>query len=509
MLSARGGQQISLSITGSTYTGCLALSVSVLKPDGSTLGSTGLCSSTGFIDSMTMPVTGTYTVLVNPAGANTGAVTLQINTFTDISGTITIGTPLSVTTTGIGQNARYTFSGTAAQQISLTLSSSTYTGCTALSVSVLKPDGSTLGSTGLCSSSGLISSMTLPVTGTYTVFIDPGGTSTGSVIALISMFGDISGSITIGTPVTVTTTVVGQKARLVFSGTVGQQITLSLTSSTFTGCTALSALVLKPDGSTLGSTGLCSSTGFIDSMTMPSTGAYTVLLTPGGTAVGSVTVQLNTFTDISGTITIGTPLSVTTTGIGQNARYTFSGTTGQQISLSIAGSTYTGCTALSVSVLKPDGSTLGSTGLCSSTGFIDSMTMPVTGTYTVLVNPAGANTGSVTLQINTFTDISGTITIGTPLTATTTGIGQNARYTFSGTTGQKISVSISGSTYTGCTALSVAILKPDGSTLASTGLCSSTGSIAATTLPVTGAYTLLIDPAGANTGSVTAALALN
>ncbi len=60
---------------------------------------------------MTIPVTGTYTVLVDPGGTATGSVTLQLNTFSDISGTITIGTPLTVTTTGIGQNARYTFSG--------------------------------------------------------------------------------------------------------------------------------------------------------------------------------------------------------------------------------------------------------------------------------------------------------------------------------------------------------------------------------------------------------------
>ena len=100
-----------------------------------------------------MPVTGTYTVLVDPGGTATGSVTLQLNTFSDLSGTITIGTPLTVTTTGIGQNARYTFSGTAGQQISLTLTNSTYTGCIALATSILKPDGTTLGSTSICGAS--------------------------------------------------------------------------------------------------------------------------------------------------------------------------------------------------------------------------------------------------------------------------------------------------------------------------------------------------------------------
>jgi hypothetical protein len=174
-------------LTNSTYTGCIALSTSILKPDGTTLGSTGICGATGFIDSMTAPVSGTYTVLVDPGGIATGSVTIQINTFTDISGSITPGTPLNVTTTGIGQNARFTFSGTAAQQATLNLTNSTYTGCIALAGSILKPDGATLGSTSICGASGSFGPVALPSTGTYTVLIDPGGTATGSVTVTLTL----------------------------------------------------------------------------------------------------------------------------------------------------------------------------------------------------------------------------------------------------------------------------------------------------------------------------------
>jgi hypothetical protein len=110
-------------------------------------------------------------------------------------------------------------------------------------------------------------------------------------------------------------------------------------------------------------------------------------------------VLINTFTDISGTITSGTPITVTTTTAGQNARYTFSGTQNQQASVSLSGSTYTGCIALSTSILKPDGSSLGSTSICGSTGSFGPLTLPSTGTYTVLVDPGGASTGSVTVGL--------------------------------------------------------------------------------------------------------------
>jgi hypothetical protein len=245
-------------------------------------------------------------------------------------------------------------------------------------------------------------------------------------------------------------------------------------------------------------------------MTAPVTGTYTVLVDPGGTATGSVTLQLNTFSDISGTITIGTPLTVTTTGAGQNARYTFSATAGQQISLTLTNSTYAGCISLTTSILKPDGTNLGSTSLCGgATGFIDSMTVPVTGTYTVLVDPGGTATGSVTLLLNTFTDISGTITPGTPLSVTTTVAGQNARFTFSGTAGQQATLGLANSTYTGCIALAGSILKPDGTTLNSSSICGASGSAGPTSLPVTGTYTVLVDPGGTGTGSATVTLTLN
>jgi YD repeat-containing protein len=502
------GQHVSLSITNSTYAGCLALSASILKSDGSTLGSNSTCGSTLYIDSVTLPSTGTYTVLVDPQGSSTGSATLLLSAFNDVTGTITPGTPLTATTTFAGQNALYTFSGTAGQQISVNITNSTYAGCLSLTARVLNPDGSTLGSNSTCGSTLLVDSLKLATNGTYTVVIDPQGTSTGSANVVLNTFNDVTGTITAGTPITATTTTIGQNALYTFSGTVGQQITVNITNSTYAGCLSLSARVLNPDGSTLGSSSTCGSTLLVDSLTLGSTGTYTIVIDPQGTATGSATVLLSTFNDITGTITPGTPLSVTTTAIGQNARYTFTGAAGQQVSVNMSGSTYVGCNAVVVSILKPDGTSLGSAGICNgSTGFLDSLTLPTAGTYTVRVDPQGTTTGSVTLLLNTFADVTGTITAGTALTATTTTPGQNALYTFSGTSGQQVSINLSSSTYTGCNAVVVSIVKPDGSTLGSTGICNgSTGFLDSQTLPTTGTYTVKVDPQGTTTGSVTVLL---
>jgi YD repeat-containing protein len=506
--SGSSGQQVSIILSGSTYTGCNAVVVSVLKSDGSSLGSTGICNgATGFVDSITLPSSGTYTVLVNPQGATTGSITLLLNTFADVTGTMSVGTPVTATTTTAGQNALYTFSGTAGQQLSMNLSGNTYTGCNAVVVSVLQSNGTSLASTGICNgATGFMDSFTLPAADTYTVLVNPQGTTTGSITMLLNTFGDISGTITVGVPLTVTTTGVGQNARYTFSGTSGQQLSMNLSGNTYVGCNAVVVSVLQSNGTSLASTGICNgATGFMDSFTLPATGTYTVFVNPQGTTTGSVTLLLNTFTDISGTISIGTPLTVTTTGVGQNARYTFSGTLGQQLSMNLSGNTYVGCNAVVVSVLKSDGTSLASTGICNgATGFMDSFTLPATGTYTVLVNPQGTTTGSVTLLMNTFTDVAGTISIGTPVTATTTVAGQNARYTFSGTAGQQMSMNLSGNTYVGCNAVVISVLQSNGTSVGSTGICnSSTGSLNSVTLPVTGTYTILVDPQGTTTGNVT------
>jgi uncharacterized protein YhfF len=509
--SGTAGQQVSVNATNSTYAGCLALTVGILKPDGTNLGSASTCGSSDFLDSLTLPTTGTYTVLVDPGGTATGSATVLLSSFNDILGTITAGTPITVTTTFAGQNARYTFSGTAGQQVSVNATNSTYAGCIALTLNILKPDGTSLGSTGTCGTTDLLDSLTLPTTGTYTVLVDPGGTATGSATVLLSSFSDIIGTITAGTPITVTTTAIGQNAKYTFSGTAGQQISVTISNSTYTGCNALVVSILKPDATTLGSAGICNSTsGFLDSLTLPTTGTYTVLVNPQGTATGSATVLLNSFADVTGSITAGTPVTATTVTAGQNALYTFSGTAGQQVSVTISNSTYTGCNAVVVSILKPDATTLGSTGICNGTsGFLDSLTLPTTGTYTVLVNPQGTTTGSATVLLSSFADVTGSITPGTQIVVTTSFAGQNAKYTFSGTSGQQASLSLTGSTYTGCNAEVHSILKPDGTTLGSSGICnSSSGSLGPLSLPVSGTYTVFINPQGATTGSVNVTLTL-
>jgi len=167
--------------------------LSIIKPDGTTLVSvgTGSYSNTAFIDQTTLPTTGTYTLVLDPAGTNTGTATLNVYTVTDVTGSIpTDGTGVPVSVTTPGQNVRLTFSGTANQVVSASTPSSTFvvSNLQPFTLSIIKPDGTTLVSvgTGSYSNTAHIDQVTLPTTGTYTSVLNPAGTNTGTATLKIT-----------------------------------------------------------------------------------------------------------------------------------------------------------------------------------------------------------------------------------------------------------------------------------------------------------------------------------
>jgi RHS repeat-associated protein len=510
--SGSADQRVSLKLTGVTIgtNPCCSAKASIRKPDGSTLVvPTYFGTAGGFLDTATLPTSGTYTILIDPESASTGSATLTLyDVPADVSGAITPGGASVTSTIGTpGQNAAYTFSGTANQRVSLKLTNSSIVSGTAR---FLKPDGSTLASTGFTSNGGgFLDTQTLPTAGTYTVQVDPAGANTGSVtLTLYNVPADVTGTITAGgSAVTSTIGTPGQNARYTFSGTANQRVSLKLTNSTIANG---AARILKPDGSTLGSTTFAGGSGFLDTLALPTAGTYTVEVDPTGANTGSVTLTLyNVPADLTGTITAGGSAVTSTIGTpGQNARYTFTGTANQRVSLKLTNSTFALGTAR---LLKPDGSTLASTSFATGSAFLDTQTLLTAGTYTVEIDPTGANTGSVTLTLyNVPADVTGTITAGGSAVTGTIGTpGQNGAYTFGGAVNQRVSLKLSNVTIgsSQCCSARISILKPDGSTLVAPMLVGTNGGfIDTTTLPVAGSYTIVVDPQGADTGSITLTL---
>ncbi|MDQ3778649.1 MAG: hypothetical protein M3310_07290, partial [Actinomycetota bacterium] len=218
----------------------------------------------------------------------------------------------------------------------------------------------------------------------------------------------------------------------------------------------------------------------------------------------AATAATTTYTIVAG----GAPVTVTIGSSGDDAAVLFDGTAGQRVSLKMSSVTIgtSSCCSTKVSILKPDGTTLVlPTNVGTTGGFIDATTLPATGSYTIFVDPQSTATGNMTLTLyDVPADAAGTITPGgASVTVSPATPGQNARLTFSGSAGGRISLKI-GPT---CCSTKVSILKPDGAALvAATSFGTAGGFIDTKVLPVSGTYAIVVDPQSSATGSVTLTL---
>jgi hypothetical protein len=224
------GQSVSLNLGSGTIA---SYWVSVNAPTSAQVLVVSGGTASSFVEPFSLPVTGTYSIYVDPQSTYVGMVPLTLNTITDVSSTIVPGgPPVTVTTTAPGQNVRLTFSGTAGKRVSVAVSGSTmgYT-----NLSLLQPNGTALASGSVSAASGYIfDATTLPVDGTYTILVDPQGATVGSMtLTAYDVPADATSSIVPGGPaVTLTTTVPGQNAKWTFTGSANQRVSYAVANST-------------------------------------------------------------------------------------------------------------------------------------------------------------------------------------------------------------------------------------------------------------------------------------
>lgn len=518
IFDAQAGHSVSINLASPSFSSC---SYQIYKPDNTAFGNSATCSSASFLDAQTLPVSGTYTVLVNASAGSSGSGVFTIYDSSDITAMLTPGgSPFTVTTTAPGQNARLNFFGYQNQHVSITLSGSNLSNC---ALTVINPDTSLLvNSTNCSNSTTFVEVPYLPERGNYTIKIDPGSTTTGTITVKLNDATDVSGTLTAGgSSVTPTTTVPGQNAAYAFSGSVNQHVSITMSGSTFSNCFIE---INNPDGTAFitSPTVPCSTTGtFFDVPLLTQAGTYTLIVDPQGAITGTITVKLNDASDVTGTVTTdGTPVTVTTTAPGQNVRLTFTGTAGQEISGVFDNNTIANTST--VSVLSLTGATV-ETGSAppSSGGFMDpatfgtfgsyvvptgAVTLPSSGTYTLLIDPNSSATGSMRVRLYAFTgdiSLSGTLG-GASLPVNITAPGQNARITFSGTQNHKLSINLTGGTLSGSlinSGCALSIQLPTGVMWGGYNCYPASSFLDIGVIPNTGTYTVIIDPKMNTAGS--------
>jgi YD repeat-containing protein len=525
------GQRVSIDATGTLPFTWMYIH----GPDNQTVASftTNVGSTSGLIDTFTLPLTGTYTFSLWSNNQGPGTTTVNIRDVTDITGNISIGgPPLPISTNIPGQNAWVSFNGNAGRRVRLTATNVTYSSG-ATSVFIYNPDGTINCSMLNVSSAGAaVESLNLPVNGVYKILIDPRGSNTGgATLALSEITANITGSIAAGgSSVTATTSAPEQNIQLSFNGVFGQRVSVLLSSVTIgTSSECGSKLTIyKPDGSPFFSdTCVSAPAKFIDTMWLPVSGTYTILLDPQGSLTGSVRVRIyDVPPDVKGAMTVdGSPLTVTVTTPGQNAHLTFYGNQNQRVGIHL-----TEVTIQSVSTPTACGSKIDFTSAFGNatpqtidscvrppSKFLD-ITLPVSGTQTITINPYVNYVGSMTVTLsNVPPDVTGVIVAGgAPLTVSTNNMGQNAAITFNGTVGQRVSMDMTGINIgaAGTCGSALTIRDPYGSVLLSDTCVSASSkfidsfylSAGGQPTGTPGTYTIYINPYDANTGSITLTL---
>jgi RHS repeat-associated protein len=515
------GERVSLVLSESTIE---SGKVSVWGPGGDKLSGSETSfskSSGGFVGPVTLPSTGTYTVLFEPKGSYTGKIKLTAyevpaNSAASIVPTVS-GASETVTTTVPGQEGEVTFKGTEGERIFLESPEVKYgSGCCNVQVSLETPEGEELADMYMESGS-YIDTQTLPSAGTYKIHVKPKGIATGSIkLTAYEVPTNFSASITPsegGVSQVVKTTVPGQNGEVTFKGTAGERIFLNSSEWGYgSGCCNVKVSIRTPEETTLAGRYLNStaSESYIDTQTLPSTGTYTLYVDPVGAATGSIKLTAYEVpTNFSASITPsegGVSQVVKTTVPGQNGEVTFKGTVGERIFLNSSESSYGSCCSLKVSLRTPEETTLTTEYLYSSHPDIDTQTLPSTGTYTLYVDPVGAATGSIKLTVYEVPENAlGSITIGgAAVKISTTVPGQNAYVTFSGKASEGIKLTMSEVKIgtSSCCSAQISIEKPEGGNLVSPKDVGTSGGTITSTLTVAGTYKIYINPLEASTGSI-------
>ena len=280
--------------------------------------------------------------------------------------------------------------------------------------------------------------------------------------------------------------------------------------------------VLNPDGSQL--TGLYAGSPFgcsgstleLNNVTLPSTGAYTVYVNDcADTNTGSFLIyaqRTNNPTGPAGLGFGGVPQAGSITSAAQSNTYTFRANANDVIDFTMV--VTSGTVVPKIRLYNPSGSEV--TGLYSGSPFgcsgstleLNTVTLPATGTYTVLFGDcADTNTGSYLIFAQRTNNATGSVPLtlgGTPQEGSITSAAQSNAYVFDATAGAVLSLTMVANGIVP----KIRVYGPGGSQVTALyagspfGCSGSSLEINNVTLSTTGAYTILLgDCSDLNSGT--------
>jgi len=209
------------------------------------------------------------------------------------AGALTSGVPVTLTAAEPAQYGLATFTGTVGEMISM-LASGVYVNDGDAYVYVLNPDGTTLTNFTVNSgSTSFLDATPLPQAGTYTVLIEPQGTTGTTTLTWYKVPPDASATAKVGgNEVTVKTTVPGQNAQVTFTGTAGHSITIAA-SGIFTYNGSANLQLTDPSGNVLANSSVQNlGSVVIGPVSLGATGTYKLYINMNSYSTGTATIGI-------------------------------------------------------------------------------------------------------------------------------------------------------------------------------------------------------------------------
>ncbi|MEV0343885.1 caspase family protein [Nocardia sp. NPDC050713] len=402
-----------------------------------------------------------------------------------------------------GDTAELTFQGRTGRKVFVAATSSTLPSQCGLLV-VRDPAGHQIASG--CTyydGTGYVDGTVLRADGEYTVTLDAANNATGKVTVRVSDVVDQDSAITAdGAAVTSTLEAPGGVSKFRFTGNAGQRVFVGVTSSTLP--LECGILELRDPANREIASGCTNAdgTGYIDTERLTSSGEYTIVVDPSDSGTGESHVRLFDVIDQDTTISAaGPPATSSLEEPGAESKFRFAATAGQKVSVVVSSSTLPPQCGV-IELRDRAGRELESECIDQSgAGFIENAILPAAGEYMIVIDPADDGTGESQVRLFNVNDQDTTITPdGPPVTAAIKEAGAVSELRFAGAVGQKVSIAVSSPTLPAQCGI-IVLRDPTGKDVVDNGCINDdgTGNIA-TTLPATGEYTVVVDPAGPATG---------
>ena len=466
-----------------------SLSLVVAKPDGDFWYS-GFSGSDVVIDHETLPAMGTYTITVDSEGVTTGPYALQLIRHEEETALIADDQSVEGEISLIGEEDRFTFEGTEGERVTVYLDDQTSSGD--LLLRLVGPYEKSWSCYTSWTDPCLIEYLALPATGTYTITVDGAGVTTGPyALRLIRHKEEPPTPIVYGQPVEGGISQIGEVDNFTFEGTEGDWVTVYLKNQT-SGSLSLGLTSPEEDG--------WSGSGYnedrlIDHIALPVTGTYTIKVYGQGITTGSYALQLIQHKEeVPTSIAYGQSMEGEISLICDQDSFTFKGAKGDLVTVYLDNQA---SGSLSLVVAKPDGDFWYS-GFSGSDVVIDHETLPAMGTYTITVDSEGVTTGPYALQLIRHEEETALIADDQSVEGEISLIGEEDRFTFEGTEGERVTVYLDDQTSSGD--LLLRLVGPYEKSWSCYTSWTDPCLIEYLALPATGTYTITVDGAGVTTG---------